>query len=54
MSTKPNTNLNAVELTQSELDSVTGGNLAAVVVALDAALSRTIAEVGRSIQALVP
>jgi hypothetical protein len=27
MSTKTNTNLNALELTQSELDSVTGGNI---------------------------
>ncbi len=27
MSTKPNTNLNAVELTPSELDSVAGGDL---------------------------
>jgi predicted DNA-binding protein (UPF0251 family) len=36
MSTKPNTKLNAVELTQSELDSVTGGSLAGIVQQLQA------------------
>jgi hypothetical protein len=34
MSTKPNANLKAVGLTQAELDSVTGGNPAAVVAAI--------------------
>jgi hypothetical protein len=52
MSTKPNANLKAVELTQAELHSVTGGNPAAAVTALGAAVSRTIAEVGRAVQAI--
>jgi hypothetical protein len=40
MSTEPNTNLNAVELTQSELDSVAGGGISAAQAAMDQAAAQ--------------
>jgi hypothetical protein len=40
MSTKSNANFKAIELTQSELDSVTGGNIGAMQAMLQAMLRR--------------
>ncbi len=40
MSTKPNANLKAVELTQVELDSVTGGSLTGIFQQLQAQQAR--------------
>jgi hypothetical protein len=44
MSTKSNANLKAIELTQAELDSVTGGNIIGAMQAINArALANNIA-----------
>jgi hypothetical protein len=42
MSTKSNANFKAIELTQSELDSVTGGNIGAMQAMLQAMQRRRI------------
>jgi hypothetical protein len=46
MSTEPNANLNAIELTQAELDSVAGGGMASAMgqAAAQAAMSQAVAQ----------
>ncbi len=55
MSTKPNTNLKAIELTQAELDSVAGGGMASAQAAMgqaaaNAAMSQAVAQATKSAQ----